>query len=827
MYRPDKHIYLGGSYTDIKSISTNTTLLNRSDTESIYYDNLNTINSRLNTLVNNNNSSLSTISANIAYLDHLYVKQNNSSIRSYEDKERKEIDYIASRDNLSTISTQKDYYYSAYSSATAEYSSIYINASMSISKMYSTINELIKSNGTPEEIAYFNENRDSQFGGGIMNISSILTRVIEQEYYKYIDEVTLSTQRVADIKATHERISTLNNYIIPSSLSTINTLSSQKRTDMSTYYEELYQISTTNINLRGINDEIISTIRARESAIDYIRSNNNTDALGAIASDDARKRYISSLNYELNTYSPYNSTMMTMKAIENIYNLVVNNLEIPDELTNFLGTTIQSGGAPYNPSFIVSSIVCAPDDTECIRKRDYFNRYLSMYYTLSTVLPTYQTNYENGKQARIDAEQYTTIRLQQIIDDMNADYTNTTNTTLADITSYEASLALKQDELSKLQELYSSSILQISSSVFTPEELAYMTEIEAQVGGSTDSGGNQIRRIRKANYSNTAIETRHQSSLKVYKSALKINATRKNTLENIYLSTLKQQQIMTYRSEIRATVIEQKERELNIEMENNRILQQKLNTLQYESTMFTRAISSFNTYTISGSATSGTLSSRNTALSEFDISTSILTNELSTSMSLEFNTYLNIIQTISSYITYDIAMKSINDANNLNNNPFASTNNKVISLYSHIPNIEVYIESLKAERLVNSEYIQAKRDYELTSSRIMNSSDPANKISDEAYTQIKFRYDLNIAYVNKIINTRKITNVVFIRDVIEPVLNLLEPETKLNIQLPKSQQKHIKQQIVELVILSMMQFQIQHLERLHMIQQQEIFLYST
>ena len=788
MYRPDKHIYLGGSYTDIKSISTNTTLLNRSDTESIYYDNLNTINSRLNTLVNNNNSSLSTISANIAYLDHLYVKQNNSSIRSYEDKERKEIDYIASRDNLSTISTQKDYYYSAYSSATAEYSSIYINASMSISKMYSTINELIKSNGTPEEIAYFNENRDSQFGGGIMNISSILTRVIEQEYYKYIDEVTLSTQRVADIKATHERISTLNNYIIPSSLSTINTLSSQKRTDMSTYYEELYQISTTNIDLKGINDEIISTIRARESAIDYIRSNNNTDALGAIASDDARKRYISSLNYELNTYSPYNSTMMTMKAIENIYNLVVNNLEVPDELTNFLGTTIQSGGAPYNPSFIVSSIVCAPDDTECIRKRDYFNRYLSMYYTLSTVLPTYQTNYENGKQARIDAEQYTTIRLQQIIDDMNADYTNTTNTTLADITSYEASLALKQDELSKLQELYSSSVLQISSNIFTPEELAYMTEIETQVGGSTDSGGNQIRRIRKANYSNTAIETRHQSSLKVYKSALKINATRKNTLENIYLSTLKQQQIMTYRSEIRATVIEQKERELNIEMENNRILQQKLNTLQYESTMFTRAISSFNTYTISGSATSGTLSSRNTALSEFDISTSILTNELSTSMSLEFNTYLNIIQTISSYITYDIAMKSINDANNLNNNPFASTNNKVISLYSHIPNIEVYIESLKAERLVNSEYIQAKRDYELTSSRIMNSSDPANKISDEAYTQIKFRYDLNIAYVNKIINTRKITNVVFIRDVIEPVLNLLEPETKLNIQLPKSQQ---------------------------------------
>ena len=90
-------------------------------------------------------------------------------------------------------------------------------------------------------------------------------------------------------------------------------------------------------------------------------------------------------------------------------------------------------------------------------------------------------------------------------------------------------------------------------------------------------------------------------------------------------------------------------------------------------------------------------------------------------------------------------------------------------------------ELLKEEKLKNTEYIRAKRDYEFASAKILNSSDPATTIPDDVYKQLHFKYDISIAEVNRLIDKRKINEGEFNTNLMPPILDLLEGDTKLSI----------------------------------------------
>ena len=189
-------------------------------------------------------------------------------------------------------------------------------------------------------------------------------------------------------------------------------------------------------------------------------------------------------------------------------------------------------------------------------------------------------------------------------------------------------------------------------------------------------------------------------------------------------------------------------------------MKDKLKTLQYESTILTEAVSSFNSNKIAGSGLKESITDRNKSIQEYETSTLILNYQLSTSMGSEINSYLNIMQQISTHVMYDISIKTINDSDQYVNDD-KYINDKVSSLLLNINTVENYIKLLKSESVIIKDYITLKNIYELESSNLLNTSNPADRISESDYSILKLQYDIYVSQLNKSITTRNVFNTSF------------------------------------------------------------------
>lgn len=776
MFRPYKHT--GGDYTDIGSMSTNipyddallmstfiSTFISTSSglfpSSTDEYRNIAESNkilikealdtpNKISTLTAQYQSTLSSISSQIVWLERDYESQYLSSLSTQTAKAASLILYNIAQSTLST--------WDAYTSISSIYYSSMLNNLSTIStSLAPTISTLI--------------------GQSTMQVqeNSTLTGIFN-------DRVATSTFNGNQISTNKGILELYTIRIIPSSISTLDSISSIYSTSIGRYNEEdlrisylfstygptFSSISTLNGNKKIIEDILQGTYQDYSEATTYIDIDNDiTDYLDALRSDAA-------------TYSVYNSTITTMQQIESLYSLVMSGLSVPTQLVSSIG--VQGGGA-YTPTIRISSFTCDPNDSVCNAKLSYLQKYLTVYYSLSTAFISYESAYGAAHQARLSAEENTQARLTSTLQDILYRYDLALSNAQSTILVKTRIISQENSELSKLKTAYSSLTVDISTSLFTESEYAYLLANSGQQGGGTNTQAGTIN-VPINPYTEPEIDAKYTSSLSTYNQLVKIDRLTRAGLEQVYTSTFVELQKINNMNNYHhdtANNIENEIRALQPILDKNRLM---LSSLQYTSSLISSAIVGYQEIqTNVGHAVQNAIGRSASILAPFEMSTIRLNDSLNEYYMSELNDYITTITQISTYVLFDTAKKQINDIDGPNNAISLSTMNSISQLVSFLRKSDYYIDALKSEQLYKSNYVQTKRVYELQEGYIASGIRKSDILPANDFNALKIDYDVFVEQVNNTIRARSTFNAEYVSS-LSTILPILEVATQQELREP-------------------------------------------
>jgi len=764
MFHPNKNVQIGGDYTNTTSI------LNSDIYGLLSGDNRRHLQSaidtptKISTLRSEYTSTISSIGLTISSLEAEFSTQKQLSTSSIIAKNAAYNIYKGSADSLSTFSSL--YMYSSI------LCSSYVSTLRYVSSYVSTSTAMLINLST---CTYLSTCQTVQSGGD----------ATEPLSYDYI--VALSTMHGSTI---NQQISTIYNLNIPSVLSTLSTYSTQYISALIAYDKAnipIGQIISANAVIASTN----STLNASIAILTARIASTNTEYLtakGIIAADDAVITYLSTLQLDAQAYTIYNSTVTTMQTIENLYNLVMNGISVPTEIISAI--PVQGGGGVftpiYQPLYIVSSFTCSPSDTVCNEKLSRLNKYITAYFSLSTALPIYSQNYDIAHQARLTAEANTPLRLSTILQDTLKEFDDQFSGAEQDIQINGPLLQQEQAALLTLYGLSTASTISISSNLFTDNEIADLMSY----GGVAMSGGTSIGTqpnilVKKALYSESAINTFYSSQVSTYNLQVISDQVNLATLQAEYISSIVSYQIKSQDIMKKGIVREQIVRDIVVAQTDLDSNTKMLSSLQTEISTISTAIINNNPNNIIGSGkVISSINSRLILLTAFEISTLELNNRLSTYYNNEMNLYINTLSQISSYILYDATLQqysSIVTPSELTSSP--TIENNISQLSTFLSTTQSYISYISNEQYLKNLYLYTKGIYEIEEGNIANGTDPANLLTSDDLDRVRANYDIYVSEINNMIATRRSFNSFYLSS-ISTIYQYIAPETQASMYGP-------------------------------------------
>ena len=744
MFRPNKNVQLGGGYTNVSNILNSDIFDILSPENHQIIQTVTDTPTRNENLTSAYNSTILSIGSTISSLEAEFSRQTQLSIESINNKHIAYQTYLGTLDSLEKYNTAYIYSSMLCSSymSTLNYVSSYVSTSTAMLKKLSTYNAV-------------------QTGGARHGIIDMITILPSSSYL-----IAMSTMHGSSI---NQQISIINNVNIPRVLYALSTYYIQYVSASKAYLLADIPIKETilaNKLIRSRNSTLNASI-----AVITARINNNygeyQKAIGLISADNAIIKYLSTLQLDTQTYLTYNSTIVTMQKIENIYNLVMNGLPVAPELINAI--PVQQGGglytSVYEPTYIVSTIVCDPADTVCNKKVSTLNNYMNAYFSLSTALPIYSQNYEIAHQARIDAEKNTSLRLSTILQDTFKGFDDRLAAAQRTIQDYESLLREERATLSNLYAMSTSSTISISSSLFTDDEIADLMSY----GEVTQSGGSEINEspivnIKYGLYTRSNIDEFYSTQLITYNNDQITDQNNLNILQTTYMDSIITYQDKVTSNEITVSTKENILRRIDsarVDLDANNTL---LTSLVEQMSSISTAIINNSPANVVGSANvRAAINDRVELLSSFETSTIKMNQILSTYYNNEMNLYMNTLSQISSYVLNDATQQQYE----MIVNPSASISSQIVlnnigQLSTFLSTTLSYMAYINIEQEYKNLYLDAKNIYELDQGLKAKGTDPANLLTTDSFNKLKLNYDIYVSQINTLISNRKIFNAFYV-----------------------------------------------------------------
>lgn len=805
MFHPSNQTYRGGSYTDVNSLVTNSSLYNTVTTvNSSQYPAINRNLEEIKTINTTYTQAISSLAIQISSAMIAYSTQYFSSIHTQAQYQAQLIQYNAAQSTLST-------YVGGYNYSTLYYSSMINNLSTTINtvklgiaaleqKYLSVMSAMLAPtivyqtvytegvgytqvpNGFQDKSEYvniFNSN------GIISALMSIMILENKQNKSTYDGLNALSTAKAIINEINMSTYKLYSGTFIPSTLKVY--------TGLSTIYVNVLNESNAEddtISLRRyIYHSTLSTLSSLEASkkieVEYLQANfpNYRTALNTLAGDDATIKYISAAKLEGAAYSLYNSTATLMQEIEAIYSLTLQGLPIPSELRLAVG--VQSGGAGWVPTGIVAPLVCDPLSTVCLANKNFLTKYIDAYNSLSIALPKYSDAFANAKAARIVAQQTTTAEVNGLLQDILGSYDSQLTAALQNVTNYQSQIAVAQKELAVIQALYSSPTITVSTNLFTPEQLAYLTN-NVQSGGQILTQTNRLNAVITNHHDNVVtiprqrflpsqISSIYLSELATYTKEITEFPIKYNALYETLIEKTAALQVAintSNQNEITNTNIQTRKTELQTQIAAQ---SEKVSSLKLQADELQAAYNNFNTSIVNFTGdVAGLISQRTIELQKFVSESAKYNTIFESELSSEMDFYINTIATFSTSILIDYSSKILNTLNAPVNKPYTISTSVLSTMIICSEACMTYIKNLINEKTYKMIYIDSKKAYDDESARIISKG--TRKYTDAEFEQLKNNYDTYISVVNNCIQYRINQNSVFISS-ISTLLPLLEPVT--------------------------------------------------
>jgi sugar lactone lactonase YvrE len=496
MFRPIRRAQVGGDYTDIVDITTNiNTQRLQSDTYSnfltkymstnpLFYSTLRQISSSqyqnilnfpsniLDASVKYNStlSSLSDIAVSVQTLSSQMVINNRSSATAKHGASTNYHIQMGIYEKYSTMYSISSVLYSSMKTSYIKLSSEISSAISDIEQTYSTLGYIPSDYLVGIDTIILNDvsTFNSTYSNVLNQVGGAISTYRNQDDYNTAVEHSTTLTRI--------NASTILRYI---NYSTVQIPEAKRALSIaSSMYTSQYVRSTNDTSsgqMTYVYNSTLSSLRKLSTLIENDTSTINSlyanyfTALAAISANTYLNSYSTSVNNEGQAYIVYNSTVTIMEEIETIYSMTLNRLSIPSTLINSIG--IQSGGGIYNPTIIVSTLLCARNDTDCNKMGNFLYKYINTYFTLSTALPRYYSNYQSTMNIRQYWERYTPQYVSTLLTDVLANLDRHLTTALADVSRLTTVISGYEHEQSTLRERFSKSHILLSTVLFTSEEL--------------------------------------------------------------------------------------------------------------------------------------------------------------------------------------------------------------------------------------------------------------------------------------------------------------------------------------------------------------------
>jgi hypothetical protein len=806
MFHPSNQTYRGGSYTDVNSLVTNNSLYNTVTTiNSSQYPAINRNLEDIKTINTTYTQALSSLAIQISSAMIGYSTQYFSSIHTRAQYEAQLIQYNAAQSTLST-------YVGGYNYSTLYYSSMIHNLSTTVNtvnlsqaaleqRYLSVMSAMLAptiiyqpvytegvgytqvATGFQDKSEYVNIFNSNGIVSALMSIM-----ILENKWHKstYDGLSAVSTAKAIINQINMSTYKLYSSTFIPSTFKTYSALSTAYVKVLNESNAEDDTISLIRYRHHSTLSTLSSLEASKKIEVEYLQANypNYRTAIATLAGDDATIKYISAAKLEGATYSLYNSTTTLMQEIEAIYSLTLQGLPIPSELRLAVG--VQSGGAGWVPTGIVSPLVCHPLSTVCIANKNFLTKYIDAYNSLSIALPKYSDAFANAKAARIVAQQTTTAEVNALLQDVLSSYDSQLTGALQNITNYQSQIAVAQKELAVIQALYSSPTITISTTAFTPEQLAYLTANVQSGGSQTLTETNKMNaiiinhhdnvvRIPRQTFLPSQISTVYLSELATYTKEftefpIKYNALYETLIEKtaalqVAINTSNQNEITNTNIQTRKT-----------ELQNQIAVQtEKVSSLKLQADELQAAYTNFNTSIVNFTGdVAGLISQRTIELQKFESESAKYNTIFESELSSEMEFYINTIATFSTSILIDYSSKILNTLNAPVNKPYTISTSVLSTMITCSEACMTYIKNLINEKTYKKIYIDSKKAYDDESSRIISKG--TRKYTDAEFQQLKNNYDTYISVVNNCIQYRINQNSIFVSS-ISTLLPLLEPVT--------------------------------------------------
>jgi hypothetical protein len=268
---------------------------------------------------------------------------------------------------------------------------------------------------------------------------------------------------------------------------------------------------------------------------------------------------------------------------------------------------------------------------------EFLSKYLTAYFSLSTILPKYKSAYENSNQKYESDLGVATTTINTNILDILSQYDKDFDNALTTVKNITPLYHHGVSEYEKLNKLYKSPTIEMPINMFTSDEMAFLLNVSTYISSNVSTnkstfngvqtGGLSVRmhtiEIPRKDYSDETITSKYLSSISTNDSIIRRDERRIEYLNNICIRTLEDYQAADAKNQAALSIKESIDKQKNAVQSILDANNTALDSLLLQSTILGKASKEYNTNIVRNTSETlaTSLSQIKTVLNSFDEST--------------------------------------------------------------------------------------------------------------------------------------------------------------------------------------------------------------